>query len=46
MGIPVERQVKALEHLKNHTNDGGGFWDRHPGWDERIKGIAEQKNPS
>jgi metalloprotease len=41
MGIPLDRQVKVLEHMKQSTNDGGGFWDSHPAWDERIQNIGK-----
>jgi len=31
-----------LQSLKARTRDGGGFWDRHPSWDERIANIQER----
>ena len=39
MGIPIERQVAILENMKRTLADGGGLWDQHPSWDDRIANI-------
>lgn len=37
--IPVEKQIHILESLQADSPDGGGFWARHPSWNDRIKNI-------
>jgi Zn-dependent protease with chaperone function len=37
--ISKERQIEILIAMKNKLRDAGGFWDRHPSWDERIQNI-------
>ncbi len=39
LGISIEQQVEILENLRLTVKDGGGFWDRHPSWDDRIANI-------
>ena len=39
LGISIEKQVEILENMKLITQDGGGFWARHPSWDDRIVNI-------
>ncbi len=43
MGISMTRQVVILQSLKARTRDGGGFWDRHPSWEERIANIQRKE---
>jgi hypothetical protein len=42
LNVTIERQVIILRALKARTRDGGGFWDRHPSWDERIANIQNK----
>jgi Zn-dependent protease with chaperone function len=37
--ISVEKQVKILQSMHGAVSDAGGFWDKHPSWDDRIKNI-------
>lgn len=37
--IPVEKQTKIMQFMKESGPDAGGFWDRHPSWDDRIKNL-------
>ncbi len=39
--ISRERQVEILLAMKKKLRDAGGFWDRHPSWDERIENIQK-----
>jgi len=39
--ISVEQQIHILESLKKDTTDAGGFWDRHPSWNDRIANIRK-----
>lgn len=39
--ISVEKQIHILESLKKDTTDAGGFWDRHPSWNDRIANIRK-----
>ena len=41
--ISLERQIEILQSMQASTKDGGGFWDQHPSWENRIKNI--KKNP-
>jgi Zn-dependent protease with chaperone function len=41
--IPVDKQIQILQGMRSNTKDGGGFWDQHPSWAERIKNI--ENNP-
>ncbi len=43
MNIPLSRQIEIMNAMKDKTRDGGGFWDRHPSWDERIANIQRQE---
>ncbi len=38
-GVPLADIVQVLEQLQREAPDGGGFWDRHPAWTERIENI-------
>jgi len=40
MGISKERVIAALADMKAKTADAGGFWDRHPSWNDRIAAIT------
>lgn len=42
-GLSIERQVGIMNDLRKASQDGGGFWDRHPSWDERIQNIQGVK---
>ncbi len=33
--------VEAMEVFGGIMDDGGGFWDRHPSWSDRIENIKE-----
>ncbi|PKN17395.1 MAG: hypothetical protein CVU71_16625 [Deltaproteobacteria bacterium HGW-Deltaproteobacteria-6] len=37
--ISLDRQIEILQSMQAATKDGGGFWDQHPSWDNRIKNI-------
>jgi len=39
--VPIDRQVEILESLRHISQDGGGFWDRHPSWEDRIANIKK-----
>lgn len=39
LGISLEQQIEIMENLKSAIEDGGGFWARHPSWDDRIVNI-------
>jgi Zn-dependent protease with chaperone function len=41
--IPVSKQIEIMQQMKSISSSGGGFWDRHPSWDERIKNIASPR---
>ena len=41
LGISISDQIEMLKKLKSATDDSGGFWDRHPSWDERIENIKK-----
>ena len=43
MGISQERQIEIMRSMKAKLQDAGGFWDRHPSWDERIENIRGMK---
>ncbi len=38
-GFTVEQQIQILESIKKNSADAGGFWDRHPSWNDRIENI-------
>jgi Zn-dependent protease with chaperone function len=40
LNIPIENQIATMYYLKARLSDSGGFWDRHPSWDDRIYNIA------
>lgn len=42
--ISVDQQIHIIESLKKDTNDAGGFWDRHPSWNDRIENIRGMQN--
>lgn len=39
MGMSKEEIIRVIRTLQASTADAGGFWDKHPSWDERIKHI-------
>lgn len=39
LGISIKEQVEILRGLQKKTLEGGGFWDQHPSWDERVRNI-------
>ncbi len=43
MNIPPERQIEIMLFMKSKLKEAGGFWDRHPSWDERIKNISNSR---
>lgn len=41
MGMNKEGVIKSLRSIQESTEDAGGFWDKHPSWNDRIKAIEE-----
>lgn len=41
MGMTKEEVIQSLRSIEAATEDGGGFWDKHPSWNDRIKSINE-----
>lgn len=41
LGMSIADVVMVLEKLRSAIPDGGGFWDQHPSWDERIENIQK-----
>ena len=39
MGMSKEEIIRTLRTMQASTADAGGFWDKHPSWDERMKHI-------
>lgn len=37
--MPIERQIQIIQAMQTMTKDGGGFWDQHPSWADRMKNI-------
>jgi Zn-dependent protease with chaperone function len=42
--ISIEKQVHVCETLQKESKDGGGFWARHPPWNERIENIKRPRH--
>jgi predicted Zn-dependent protease len=38
-GFTIEQQIQILESIKKDSADAGGFWDRHPSWNDRIENV-------
>jgi len=42
LGISLDRQIQLLKNLDRKIGiGGGGFWDEHPAWIDRIANIRE-----
>ncbi|MFH2011736.1 MAG: M48 family metalloprotease [Pseudomonadota bacterium] len=41
-GISIERQIQILKTLQKDSAEGGGFWDSHPSWNDRIANIQNK----
>lgn len=39
--ISVDQQVQLLQSMQYDVPPGGGFWDRHPSWSDRIENIKQ-----
>jgi Zn-dependent protease with chaperone function len=40
LGFSKEKVIEIMQRKKNMAAaDGGGFWDKHPSWDERIAHV-------
>lgn len=39
MGMTKSDVIKSLRSIQAVADTGGGFWDAHPSWDDRIKSI-------
>lgn len=41
MGIVLHKQIETINKMKSIHDGGGGFFDQHPSWDDRITAIKE-----
>jgi len=39
MGMSKDDVVTVMQSIRAAASEGGGFWDRHPSWDNRIANI-------
>jgi Zn-dependent protease with chaperone function len=39
--LSIDKQIHVFESLKKDLAEGGGFWDQHPLWDDRIENIKK-----
>ncbi len=44
LGIPIAQQTIIMRTLSLEIEDSGGFWDRHPSWEDRIKNVSASAN--
>lgn len=44
-GVAKDDVVSSLRSIKLQSKEGGGFWDKHPSWDERIAAIEAAQAP-
>jgi Zn-dependent protease with chaperone function len=46
LGIPISKQLDIMNELRKVSeNSGGGFWDQHPSFADRISNIQKAPNP-
>ncbi len=41
IGISIDKQIKVLTIMQGIHDSGGGFFDQHPSWGDRINAIRE-----
>ena len=37
--VSIDKQVQILKSLQKDSEEGGGFWSKHPAWSDRIENL-------